>query len=106
MEQELKSFRRADGQPYRLVPLPLPVPIHDSTGRRLPAGYANFLIINDAVLVPIYGQAPDSIALECLRGCFPKHKVIGIDCRALIAQYGSLHCVTMQIPCPRGPDDA
>lgn len=98
MEQELKSFRRLDGAPYHLVPLPLPEPIHDSSGRRLPAGYANFLIINGAVLVPIYGQSLDSVALERLRGCFPGREVIGIDCRALIAQYGSLHCVTMQIP--------
>ena len=98
MEQELKSFRRADGQQYRLVPLPLPKPIHDSTGRRLPAGYANFLIINGAVLVPIYGQSLDSLALERLRPCFPGREVLGIDCRALIGQYGSLHCVTMQIP--------
>ncbi len=106
MEQELKSFRRMDGQAYRLVPLPLPKAIHDSTGRRLPAGYANFLIINGAVLAPVYGDTQDGAALELLRGCFPGREVIGIDCRALITQYGSLHCVTMQIPCPRGPDDA
>lgn len=98
MEQELKSFRRVDGQAYRLVPLPLPQAIHDGAGRRLPAGYANFLIINGAVLAPVYGDAQDGAALERLRGCFPGREVIGIDCRALIGQYGSLHCVTMQIP--------
>ncbi len=98
MEQELESFRRMDGPAYRLVPLPLPPAIHDSTGRRLPAGYANFLIINGAVLAPVYGGAMDAPALERLRPCFPGREVIGIDCRALIAQYGSLHCVTMQIP--------
>jgi agmatine/peptidylarginine deiminase len=98
MAQELSAFRTTGGQPYRLVPLPLPAPIHDEDGRRLPAGYANFLIINGAVLVPVYGDANDPVALERLRGCFPDREVIGIDCRALITQYGSLHCVTMQLP--------
>jgi agmatine/peptidylarginine deiminase len=100
MAAELAAFTRADGSPYRLVPLPLPHAIHDLVdGRRLPAGYANFLILNGAVLVPIYGDSyNDAIALERLRPCFPGREVIGIDCSALIQQYGSLHCVTMQIP--------
>ena len=98
MEDELKSLRTPDGQPYRLVPLPLPAPIFDAEGKRLPAGYPNFLILNGAVLVPTYRDANDAIALERLRPCFPDREVIGIDCRALIAQYGSLHCVTMQYP--------
>lgn len=103
---ELAALTRPDGQPYRLVPLPLPRAIHDDEdGRRLPAGYANFLILNGAVLVPIYGdKTHDAIALERLRPCFPGREVIGIDCSALIRQYGSLHCVTMQIPRP--PDAA
>ncbi|MEW6168808.1 MAG: agmatine deiminase family protein, partial [Pseudomonadota bacterium] len=70
----------------------------DYGGRRLPAGYPNFLIINGAVLVPTYGDANDAVALERLRPCFPDREVVGIDCRPLIRQYGSLHCVTMQIP--------
>jgi agmatine/peptidylarginine deiminase len=99
MAAELAAFRTPFGQPYRLVPLPLPPAIHDDTGRRLPAGYPNFLIINGAVLVPTYGDdATDADALARLRPCFPGREVIGIDCRALIHQYGSLHCVTMQIP--------
>ncbi|TJY56789.1 agmatine deiminase family protein [Sinimarinibacterium sp. CAU 1509] len=98
MAEELRALRTADGKPYRLVPLPLPQPIHADDGRRLPAGYANFLILNGAVLVPIYADINDEEALSRLRPCFPDRKVIGIDCRALIAQYGSLHCVTMQIP--------
>ncbi|TXH04208.1 MAG: agmatine deiminase family protein [Nevskiaceae bacterium] len=101
MEQELLAVRTADGKPYRLVPLPLPRAIHDEDGKRLPAGYPNFLILNGAVLVPTYGDAVgDSQALLRLRDCFPGREVIGIDCRALINQYGSLHCVTMQIPLP------
>jgi agmatine/peptidylarginine deiminase len=100
MAAELAAFRTAEGKPYKLVPLPLPAAMHDpDDGRRLPAGYANFLIINGAVLVPVYGDAKnDAIALERLRPCFPGREVMPIECRALIHQYGSLHCVTMQIP--------
>ncbi|GAC1622890.1 MAG: agmatine deiminase family protein [Nevskia sp.] len=99
MAQELAALRDHRGQPYRLVPLPLPEPIFDADdGRRLPAGYANFLILNGAVLVPVYGQPLDAEALRRLRPCFPDREVIGIDCKALIQQYGGLHCVTMQIP--------
>lgn len=99
MEAELQALRTLAGKPYKLVPLPLPAPILDEDGKRLPAGYPNFLIMNGAVLVPTYGDAKnDAIALERLRPCFPGREVVGIDCRALIQQYGSLHCVTMQIP--------
>lgn len=98
MEAELRAFRDADGKPYRLFGLPLPAAMYDEDGQRLPAGYANFLIVNGAVLVPVYGGPQDEPALAALRPCFPKHAVLGVDCRWLIRQYGSLHCVTMQIP--------
>ena len=98
MEDELRSFRKRDGSPYRLVPLPLPSPSFDEEGGRLPATYANFLVINGAVLVPTYRDESDEAALEIIRGVFPAHTVIGIDCLPLILQHGSLHCVTMQIP--------
>jgi agmatine/peptidylarginine deiminase len=99
MAAELAALRTPFGAPYHLVPLPLPQAIHDDTGRRLPAGYPNFLILNGAVLVPTYGDAAtDAEALARLVPCFPGREVLGIDCRALIHQYGSLHCVTMQIP--------
>ena len=99
MEAELRALRTVDGAPYTLIPLPLPAAIFDADGKRLPAGYPNFLIMNAAVLVPTYGDAVnDPIALERLRPAFPGREVIGINCRALIEQYGSLHCVTMQIP--------
>lgn len=98
MEAELQTLRTSDGQPYKLVALPLPEAIHDEDGKRLPAGYPNFLILNGAVLVPTYGVPQDGEALARLKPCFPRHEVIGIDCRPLIHQYGSLHCVTMQIP--------
>jgi agmatine deiminase len=98
MEDELKAFRREGGLPYKLVPLPMSEAIYDEEGERLPATYANFLIINGAVLVPTYGVPQDDEALEILRGCFPDRDIVGLDCRPLIYQHGSLHCVTMQFP--------
>lgn len=97
MEAELKSFRVMDGKPYDLVPLPWPKAQRDSQ-RRLPATYANFLVINGAVLVPTYRDPADHAALERLQQCFPGREVVGIDCVPIIAQYGSLHCLTMQLP--------
>ncbi|MDW7747722.1 agmatine deiminase family protein [Halomonas sp.] len=99
MEAELRALRRADGEPYRLVPLPWPRPCQDPVdGHRLPATYANFLIINGAVLVPAYGDAADSRALAALGEAFPGRDIIPIDCLSVIRQHGSLHCLTMQLP--------
>jgi agmatine deiminase len=98
MEQQLHGFHDADGQPYRFIPLPWPQPKYNAAGQRLPATYANFLIINKAVLVPTYRDLADKRALDTLAACFPAHEVIGIDCLPLIQQFGSLHCVTMQVP--------
>jgi agmatine deiminase len=98
MQKELQAFRTASGQPYRLVALPWPRARFDDDGARMPATYANFLIINDAVLVPTYDDPADDTALARVRSCFPGREVIGIDCLPLIYQHGSLHCVTMQIP--------
>ena len=85
---------------YRLLPLPLPSPIYDpEDGHRLPATYANFLIINDAVLMPTYGQPiNDELARAQLQKAFPKYDIVPVDCRVLIRQHGSLHCSTMQYP--------
>ncbi|MDE2148723.1 MAG: agmatine deiminase family protein [Gammaproteobacteria bacterium] len=98
MRRELEALRRADGAPYALIPLPLPRSLHDAGGRRLPAGYANFLILNGAVLLPTYTDPADAVAAERLRPAFPGREIVGVDCRALIRQSGSLHCVSMQIP--------
>jgi len=99
MEAELQAFRTADDHPYHLVPLPLPAPIYDASGQRLPATYANFLILNSAVLYPTYGQPEADAAARQALGCiFEKTDLVGIDCRVLIRQHGSLHCATMQYP--------
>jgi len=98
MADELEEFRTLDGQPYRLLALPWPSPKHDENGERLPVSYANFLILNGAVLVPIYDDPRDGHALDVIGQAFPGRKIIGIDCSALILQHGSLHCVTMQLP--------
>lgn len=99
MEAQLATFTNASGEYFKLVPVPLPNAIFDDDGERLPATYANFLIMNNQVLVPIYGQADnDKMAIDAIQQVFPNHKIIGIDCNALIKQHGSLHCVTMQFP--------
>jgi agmatine deiminase len=98
MEDELKNLRDFNGFSYQLVPLPLPSAKYNEKGERLPATYANFLIINHAVLVPTYSDNKDKETLATIATCFSDRKVIGIDCCALIQQYGSLHCVTMQLP--------
>ena len=98
MGEQLRSFRTADDRPYRLLPLPWPQACYGPSNERLPATYANFLIINGAVLVPTYDCAQDEAALEVIAQAFPDRKIIGIDCSPLILQHGSLHCVTMQLP--------
>ncbi|QWF71739.1 agmatine deiminase family protein [Methylomonas paludis] len=98
MEAQLQSFTQQNGDPYQLVALPLPEPIADEDGRPLPANYANFLIINGAVMVPVYDDPKDAVALERLAGVFPGLEIIPTPCRPLVQQYGSLHCASMQIP--------
>lgn len=98
MADELAGLRRPDGRPYRLIALPLPEPVVDGEGRRLPATYANFLITNGAVLVPVYRCPADAEAVKALERAFPERRVRTVDCRPLIEQAGSVHCVTMQLP--------
>ena len=110
MEEELRALRTLEGRPYRLLKLPLPRPIYDppvaegsvvsdpvADSDRLPATYANYLVINGAVLVPTYAQPDlDTEALRIIGEAYPDREIIGIDCRAVIKQHGSLHCCTMQ----------
>ena len=98
MEMQLQVLRTQRDEPYNLVALPLPKAIFDEEGEQLPANYANFLIVNHAVLVPVYGDDNDAVALERLGKVFPTHHIIAIPCRPLVHQYGSLHCMTMQFP--------
>jgi agmatine/peptidylarginine deiminase len=97
MEKELKAFRTMAGKPYRLIPLPMADEVIWND-ERLPASYANFLIINEAVLVPFYQSNKDEIAQKILQEIFPDRDVVGINCLPLLKQHGSLHCVTMQYP--------
>ena len=99
MEEQLQAFRTIDGEPYTLIPLPMAAPAYDEDGLRLPATYANFLIMNGAVLMPTYGHPDLDEKAKCqLQKAFPKYEIVGIDCQALIIQHGSLHCCTMQFP--------
>ncbi len=100
MEDQLLSFTQEDGSPYILVPLPMAsARYHHEDGRRLPATYANFLIINDAVLLPVYGdEGKDKKAIAAMKVCFPDREIHAIDCNSIILQHGSLHCITMQFP--------
>lgn len=98
MKEQLKTFRTLNDEPYRLLPLPMANEVVFDN-ERLPATYANFLIINKAILYPTYQQPDnDKKAGEVLQIAFPNYEIVGIDCCALIKQHGSLHCVTMQFP--------
>lgn len=97
MEKELQGFRRRNGEPYRLIALPMADPV-EWEGERLPATYANFLILNGAVLLPFYNSPQDEVARKALQEAFPDREIVGINCLPLIKQHGSLHCVTMQYP--------
>lgn len=100
MRDELKNFTNALGVPFHLIELPLPDPVYDSDdSSRLPATYANYLIVNGAVLMPTYGQPKkDRLAAMILESAMPEYEIIPIDCRSLVRQHGSLHCATMQLP--------
>lgn len=95
--RRLQETRNLDGHPLRIVELPMPDPI-EGAGGRVPASYANFYIANHTVLVPTYGCRQDQEALSILQHLFPRHRVTGIDCRALVLGLGSIHCITQQQP--------
>lgn len=102
MRAQLSMFRNREGEPYNLVELPLPDAILDENGERLPATYANYLVTPKVIFMPTYGQPHnDKLACHTVKIAFPGHEVVGIDCRTLIRQHGSLHCATMQLPALR-----
>jgi agmatine/peptidylarginine deiminase len=102
MADEIAALRTRDGQPYRLFPLPWAQPILDMDAqgerRRLAASYANFLVLNGAVLMPAYGDKADTEAAAVVAQAFPGREIVPVPCRPLIWQNGSLHCITMQLP--------
>jgi agmatine deiminase len=93
----LEQMTDQDGNPLRVVPLPMPAPLHFA-GRRLPASYANFYIGNEAVLVPTFNDERDRHALETLAALFPTRRVVGIHAVDLVWGLGTLHCMTQQEP--------
>ncbi len=98
MKAQLTMFRTPEGRPYNLIELPLPDPIYDTQGQRLPATYANYLITNRHIFMPTYGQPKnDLLAAQTIKIAFPNHHIVGVDCTTLILQHGSLHCATMQL---------
>lgn len=99
MRAQLTLFRTLEGEPFNLVELPLPDPIYDPEGHRLPATYANYLVFGNHIFMPTYNQPQnDMLACHTVKIAFPDHEVVGVDCTTLIRQHGSLHCATMQIP--------
>lgn len=99
MRQELKAFRTADGKPYNLIELPLPDPVYGPKGERYPATYANFLVTEHNIFMPVYHQQDnDRMAMMTLQAAFDDRRIVPVDCRTLVKQGGSLHCSTMQLP--------
>ncbi len=96
MKRELENFKTKENKPYRLIPLPLPDPIYKN-GKRLPATYANFLIINRAILLPIYEDKRDKDMIELFKKLFENREIIPIKSKRLIEEGGSIHCSTMNI---------
>ena len=99
MRDEIRALRTREGNPFNLIELPLPSPIYDSDGMQLPATYANYLVAPGHIYMPVYDQpAKDKLAEQMLKIAYPDREIVTVDCRALIEQHGSLHCVTMQLP--------
>ena len=98
LEKQLQTLKTSKGEPYRLLALPAPDAMYDEDDR-LPATYANFVILNNLVIVPSYNQQEkDAAAKAIIQQAFPNHKVISIDASTVVRQHGSLHCLTMQYP--------
>jgi agmatine deiminase len=95
--KRLKTFRNPQGEPFRIVTVPMPGLIQHEE-QRLPASYANFYIANGIVLVPTYRSQNDQRALDTLQSLFPDRRVIGIDSTELIWGLGSFHCISQQEP--------
>lgn len=92
--------------PFEVLELPMPAPLYNA-GERLPASYANFYVANGCVLMPAFDCPADAHAGDVLRACFPSRHIVPVDCRALVAGLGALHCLTQQVPAtPQAPPKA
>jgi len=100
--ERLQSARDQNGNRMEIATLPSPAPIFYE-GARLPASYANFYIANEIVLVPIFDDPMDPVALGTLQDLFPRRKVIGLRCNEVVAGLGAIHCVTQQEPATNSP---
>jgi agmatine deiminase len=101
--ERLQSYRTPQGRRFTIVELPMPAPVAFQ-GQRVPASYANFLIVNGAVLVPTFRQKMrDAEACEIIGGCFPDRKIVRVDCYHLIWGLGTLHCLSQQQPASAEP---
>lgn len=99
MRAQLTKFRTREGEPFNLIELPLPDPVYDEDGQRIPATYANYLVTDKVVFIPSYRQPHnDMLASQTIRVAYPGRKTVSVDCIALLKQHGSLHCATMQLP--------
>ena len=98
----LQRFRDARGRPLEVRTLPMPPPVVGPDGR-LPASYANFLIANRTVIVPVFGQSDKNrAALDVIQSAFPRHHVVGIESTAMVHGLGAVHCCSQQQPQPSG----
>ncbi len=97
--RRLKKMRNSHGEPFDIVELPLPAPVIFD-GQRLPASYANFYAANVGILVPVFNDRKDALALTALQECFPNRPIIPVYCRDLVWGLGALHCMTQQQPAP------
>ena len=100
LQESLKILRKSkleNGKPLNVIEMPMPRNIIFND-LQLPASYANFLILNGTVLVPVFNDENDRLALNILAQCFPDRKVIGISCIDIIWGFGTLHCLSQQIP--------
>jgi agmatine deiminase len=96
-ERSMDNVRRLADEPVRVVRLPFPRPVI-MNGERLPASYANFYVMNGAVIVPTFNDPNDRVALNTLAELMPDRRVIGIHAVDLVWGLGTLHCLTQQEP--------
>ncbi len=93
----LQNAKDQEGDPFEIIPLPMPSPVK-SDSQRLPASYANFYIGNKVVLLPVFNDKNDAVAIEILKDCFPNRKIVPIFAEPLVWGFGTIHCSSQQQP--------